>query len=98
VRERGGNGRINVIAYGANDKKSMSEFSLHEPDPQSKEYSGYNGSDEFEIVENVLARRFPLFEKKGGETSRNGKTRIVQYKIREGEATWQFYIHRFDEF
>jgi hypothetical protein len=98
VRERDGIGRVNVIAYATNARKSMSEFSLREPDVQTKEYTGYNGGDQFEVVENTLARRFPLYEATGGELRKNGKTRVVQYKIKPGEATWQFYVHRFDDF
>lgn len=98
VRERGGLERVNVIAYGTNSRKSMSEFVLPEPDVQTKEYKGYNGKDQFDVVENTLSRRFPLFAEENGQMKPTGKTRIVQYKIKQGEATWHFKLHRFDDF
>lgn len=98
VRERDGIGRVNVIAYATNARKSMSEFSLPEPDVQAKEYAGYNGGDQFEVVENTLSRRFPLYEAVDGQLRKTGKTRVIQYKIKHGDATWQFYVHRFDDF
>jgi hypothetical protein len=98
VRERDGIGSVNVIAYATNARKSMSEFSLPDPDVQAKEYAGYNGGDQFEVVKNTLARRFPLYETSGGQLTKTGRTRVIQYKIKPGEATWQFYVHRFDDF
>ncbi len=98
VRERSGLKRSSVYGFAANNKKSMSSFVLAEPDLKSKEYTGYNGEDEFAVVENVLSRRFPLFEGTGADAKKTGKTRIVQYKIKPGEATWQFYVLRSDEF
>lgn len=98
VREHGGLGKVSVIAYATNARKSMSEFVLPEPDTGTKEYSGYYGNDKFEVVENTLARQFPLFESKNGMMTKTGKTRVIQYKIKPGEATWQFYVHRFDDF
>lgn len=98
VRERSGLKRSSVYGFAANAKKSMSQFALAEPDLKSKEYAGYNGEDEFAVVENVLSRRFPLFEGAGADAKKTGKTRIVQYKIKPGEATWQFYVFRSDEF
>jgi hypothetical protein len=56
----------------------MSEFSLPEPDVQTKEYVGYKGGDQFEVVENTLSRRFPLYEATGGQSRKSGKTRVIQ--------------------
>jgi len=92
VRERDGRGRVNVVGYATNSRKSMSEFVLPEPDLQKKEFLGYVGRDEFEVVENELVRRFPLFQEQGMEMKPTGKTRAIRYKIKPGEATWQFYI------
>lgn len=98
VRERSGLKRSSVYGFAANAKKSMSQFALAEPDVKSKEYAGYNGEDEFAVVENVLSRRFPIFDGTGADAKKTGKTRIVQYKIKPGEATWQFYVFRSDEY
>ncbi len=47
---------------------------------------GYDGHDEFAIVETTLVRRFPIY----ANGQRTGKTRQIQYKLREGEATRVF--------
>lgn len=98
VRERSGLKRSTVYGFAANAKKSMSQFALADPDVKSKEYAGYNGEDEFAVVENVLSRRFPIFEGTGADAKKTGKTRIVQYKIKPGEASWQFYVFRSDQY
>lgn len=98
VRERSGLKRSTVYGFAANAKKSMSHFALADPDVKSKEYAGYNGEDEFAVVENVLSRRFPIFEGTGADAKKTGKTRIVQYKIKPGEASWQFYVFRSDQY
>lgn len=98
VRERGGNKRASLVAYSANNKKSMSEISLPADDPKSKNLAGFNGEDEFAVVENSLARRFPLFEGTGAAAKKTGKWRQFQYKLKQGEAGWVLYVVRVDEF
>ncbi len=97
-RERDGMKRARVIAYAANKKKSLSEINMHEPNTVTKEYAGYNGEDDMAIVESVLVHRFPLFGGSGADAKKTGKTRQIQYKIKPGEATWQFYVDRTAEY
>ncbi len=98
VRERGGLGKVRVIAYATNARKTMSEFVLSEPDTGRKEYSGYYGDDKFEVAETTLARKFPLYESNNGQMAKTNKSRVIQYKIKPSEATWLFYVDRFNEF
>ena len=97
-RERDGLKRARVVGYSANNKKSLSEISLREPSIEMPEYAGYKGEDEMIVIENVLSHRFPIFDGTGPDAKKTGKTRIIQYKIKPGEATWQFYIYRKDEY
>lgn len=98
VRQRGGNKRASLVAYSANNRKSLSEVYLPELDPQSKESAGFNGEDEFAVVESALVRRFPLFEGTGADAKKTGKTRQLQYKLKRGEATWVLYVDKVVEY
>lgn len=90
--------RASLVAYGTNNKKSMSEISMPAVDPQSKNYAGFNGEDDFAVVENSLVHRFPVFDGTGANAKKTGKTRQIQYKLRPDEATWQLYPDRVTEF
>ena len=98
VRERGGKKRASLIAYSANNRKSLSEISLPAIDPASKDAVGLNGEDEFAVVENTLVRRFPLFEGTGDAAKKTGKFRQFDYKLKQGEATWVLYVRKVEEY
>ncbi len=98
VRERSGAKRSSLVAYSANKKKSLSEIAIPEIDTKTKEFSGYNGEDEFAVVENSLARRFPIVEGTGASAKKTGKMRQLQYKLKQGEATWQLIVDKSTEF
>ncbi len=56
-----GNGSYgDVVAYSANNKKSLSSVYLPPLSNDNKISSGYRGYDEFTIIENSLARHFPI--------------------------------------
>lgn len=97
-RESDGLKRARVVAYSANNKKSLSDVSMREPNTASAEYKGYNGEDDMAIVESVLVHRFPVFDGSGANAKKTGKTKQVQYKIKPGEATWQFVVDRTSEY
>ncbi len=86
----------NVIAYSSNRGLSWSEVSY--PELSSKLKQGYMGHDKFEVVDNVLVRQFPLYLE--GDTNANpkGKTRQIQYDLKDGEASRQFVVSNVNEF
>ena len=88
TRSDGAAARGAVHAWSTNNKRSMSQISLATPADGDSNFAGYRGQDEFAVVENVLARRFPV----------NGKTRQLQYKLVAGEASWQLKVDRVVEF
>jgi hypothetical protein len=88
----------NLIAYSANQKKSLSQIFLPDLTEDVKNASGYRGHDEFAVVENSLARRFPVFPQDESETQPTGKTRQLQYKLHQGEAGWVLKIENSTEF
>jgi hypothetical protein len=78
----------NVIAYAANQNKSLSRITLPELSEHKKAATGYQGHDEFAIVENRLARRFKLYEVKDTNSKPTGKVRQISYRLQAGEAGW----------
>lgn len=82
-----------LAAYSSNAGKSMSEVSFPEMDAKSKE--GYKGYDEFAMVENSFVQRFPIFDAQGKKT---GKTRQIQYKLKDGEAMRALVVDKVVEY
>ncbi|WP_445384201.1 hypothetical protein ACT6NV_09325 [Robiginitalea sp. IMCC44478] len=80
--------KIRVYAYSVNNKKSMSEAYFPPTEDNPEINSGYNGHDEFWLVETYLVQRFPIYD--NGE--KTDKTKEVQYKMAEGEALRKFEI------
>ncbi len=79
----------NVIAIASLSDKSLSQITV--PVVEEKEmkkggnFEGYQGHDEFEIIENSLARRFPI-------KAPNATMRSINYKLKPGEASFILYI------
>ena len=87
-----------LIAYSANQKKSLSQIFLPDLKDDAANATGYRGHDEFAVVENCLARRFPIFGEDPVETTPTGKMRQLQYKLHPGEAGWVLKIDKSTEF
>jgi hypothetical protein len=83
----------NVMAFSTNNKKSMSIVYFPPTTENEKINEGYQGHDEFSLVERTLIQRFPIFNN-GNKT---GKTRQISYKMIEGEALRSFEIDQISE-
>ncbi len=88
----------NLIAYSANQKKSLSQIFLPDLKDDAKNSAGYRSHDEFAIVESSLARRFPIFPEDESETKPTGKMRQLRYKLHPGEAGWVLKVDLATEF
>jgi hypothetical protein len=88
VQNAGSGSYGSLAAWSANKKKSLSEITLPELTDDKKASKGYMGHDEFEVVENTLVRRFPVYQEGDPNSKPTGKTRQVQYKLHAGEAGW----------
>ena len=85
-----------LVAYAVNNGKSMTPIYLP---PLSAEVSvGYQGHDEFSVVENRLARRFPVYLPGDTNAQPSGGMRQLQYALIAGEAGWQLVVDRVVEF
>ena len=87
-----------LIAYSANNKKSLSEIYLPPVSDNPKTAEGYQGEDSFAVVENRLVQRFPVYDSADAGAGRTGKMRQVQYKLVAGEAGWILREDKVTEF
>lgn len=71
-----------VVAVSVNGGKSVSSVYFPPIEDDPKIAAEYQGQDDFTLVENILARRFPIYS--NGKPT--GKTREILYKLKEGEA------------
>jgi hypothetical protein len=87
-------------AYGfsVNNGKSVSDIRIPTLVDDPKLSKGYMGHDEFAIVEGILAQRFPIYNEGDTNSKPTGKTRQIQYKLREGEASRKLVVDQTIEF
>ena len=98
VRSRDPDARGSLVAYAANNHKSLSAVYLPQLSDDPAASSGYQGHDEFALVESSLARRFPIYAGDGRGSAPTGKIRQLQYKLTAGEAGWQLRLVNSTEF
>ncbi len=87
----------NVIAYSPNNGKSFSQITFPAISENQKLKIGYQGFDEFAIVENTFVQKFKLFEMKGNTPYETGKTREIVYELKAGEASKKFVVEKVSE-
>jgi len=77
-----------LVAYAANQKKSLTEIFLPDLMEDKVNAKGYMGHDQFAVGEGSLLRRFPIYQEGDTNNKPTGKTRQLQYKLKVGEAGW----------
>jgi hypothetical protein len=87
-----------LIAYAANDRKSLSEIYLPPVAENPEASKGYMGHDEFAVVENTLVQRFPIYKDGDTNAAPTGGTRQLQYKLEPGEAGWVLRVDKVVEY
>jgi hypothetical protein len=87
-----------LIAYAANRKKSLSEIYLPDLSENAKTAEGYQGEDEFAVLENALVRRFPVYDGREAGAGRTGRMRQIQYRLMPGEAGWVLRVDGVTEY
>ena len=78
--------------------KSLSAIFLPDIAEDATLSQGYTGHDEFAIVENSLARRFPIYAAGDSNAAPSGKMRQVSYGLVAGEAGWLLRMRDVTEF
>ena len=87
-----------MIAYSANNNKSLSQIYLPPLSDDEINSKGYMGHDEFYVVEYTLVRRFPLYQKGDSNSNPTGGNRDLEYKLVAGEASWQLRVVNSSDF
>jgi hypothetical protein len=87
-----------LIAYSANKNKSLSDIYLPPITDDPKLTKGYRGHDEFMMVENSVAQRFPIYKDNDSDDKPTGGWRQLHYKLTQGEAGWVLKLDKVLEF
>lgn len=87
-----------LVAYAANQRRSLSEITLPPLGDTPGAGQGYRGHDQFAVVENRLARRFPVYRDGDPQAAPSGGVRQLQYKLQRGEAGWRLVVDRVVEY
>jgi hypothetical protein len=77
-----------LIAYAANNLKSLSEIYLVPLTESEDAAAGYMGHDTFKIMGNRLIRSFPIYLPDDTNTTPRGGHRQLSYQLEPGEAGW----------
>ncbi|EID73882.1 hypothetical protein [Imtechella halotolerans] len=83
-----------IYAFSVNNMKSMSQVYFPITQDNSAVNHGYNGHDEFTLVETNLVQRFPIFK----ENIQTGKMRQVIYKLQNGADMRRFVVVKAEEY
>ena len=75
-----------VVAYAVIKGSELSPITL--PELTGANAEGYQGHDQFQVVENCLARRFPIYKAGDSNAKASGGQRQICYKLKAGEAGW----------
>ena len=95
VKSPSADAKGSVVAYVANNRKSLGMAFMAPLSDTPGAADGYRGQDEFAVHEGVLGRRFPIHDEAGAPT---GRIRQLQYVLESGEAGWILKIDRTLEF
>lgn len=94
TQTNGSNPKANIYAFSVNNKKSMGQVYFRPTEENKQINNGYNGNDEFAIVETSLVQRFPIFK----NNTKTGKMKQIEYKLVDGEASRKFEIKNQSEY
>ena len=92
VNSAGSGSYGSLIAYSADNKKSLSEIYLPPLEDDVENSRGYMGHDQFSVVKTTLVRRFPIYKDSDSNANPTGGTRRLEYKLIAGEAGWQLKL------
>jgi hypothetical protein len=98
IRSAGSGSYGTLVAFSANQRKSLSEIYLPPVTDDVKAAQGYRGYDEFAVVESTLVRRFPIYMDRDTDAVPSGGVRQMQYKLKAGEANWKLELDRVVEY
>lgn len=75
-----------LVAYAVMKGSELSLIDL--PELSADSANGYQGHDQFSVVEGCLVRRFPIYQPGDNNAKASGGEWQICYKLRAGEAGW----------
>jgi hypothetical protein len=75
-----------LVAYAVTNGPALSPITL--PELSGAMAKGYQGHDQFQVVEGCLVRRFPIYKAGDTNVKATGGERQICYKLQAGEAGW----------
>ena len=97
VQSAGSGSYGSLVAFSANNLKSLSGVYLPPVAEQPQVSKGYMGHDAFAVVDNRLVQRFPVYRETDTNAAPTGGTREVFYRLEAGEAGWLLKVDRVEE-
>ena len=88
VQSTGSGSYGSLVAYSANNRRSLSGIYLPPITDHPEAAQGYMGHDAFAIVGDRLVQRFPIYKDGDPNAAPTGGTREVSYRLDAGEAGW----------
>jgi len=98
VQSAGSGSYGSLVAYSANQRRSLSSIYLPPVSEDPKVSKGYMGHDAFAVVENRFVQRFPVYKPGDTNASPTGGTRQLHYKLVPGETGWVLKLDKVEEF
>ncbi|MEB3165316.1 MAG: hypothetical protein VKO65_01465, partial [Cyanobacteriota bacterium] len=86
VQSAGSGSYGELVAYSVVNGAQLSPIYLQEL--TGAPTKGYQGHDEFSVVEGCLVRRFPIYKPGDSNAKATGGLRQICYKLKNGEASW----------
>lgn len=86
VQSAGSGSYGELVAYSVINSNQLSPISLQEL--TGAPAKGYQGHDQFSVVEGCLVRRFPIYKPSDSNAKATGGLRQICYKLQNGEAGW----------
>jgi hypothetical protein len=74
-----------LVGYAVTKGKDLSPIAL--PELSGALAKGYQGHDQFEVVEGCLVRHFPIYKPGDSNAKATGGERQICYKLKAGEAS-----------
>jgi hypothetical protein len=87
-----------LVAYAVNNGNSVTPIYLPPIKANVQASAGYQGHDEFRVVENRLVRRYPVYGERDTNASPSGGMRQIQYRLLAGEDGWKLEIEKVLEY
>ncbi len=93
-----GSGSYGALVGYAVNKGASSITPINLPELSGKAAQGYQGHDSFAVIEQNLARRFPIYRPGDTNAKPSGGIRQISYQLVPGEASWQLKPVRVDQY